>query len=70
MSKWYTCSNTATAMKRTTLILLVVFNIIVLLGQLWPEGAPPFARWVNIFFLAGSLGYFVTELKAKGRQAN
>ncbi len=54
-------------MKRTTLTLLIVLNIIVLLGQLWPEGAPPFARWVNVLFLAGSLGYFITEMKA-GRQ--
>jgi hypothetical protein len=51
-------------MKRTTLTLLIAFNIIVLLGQLWPEGAPPFARWVNILFLAGALGYFITEMKA------
>ncbi len=54
-------------MKRTTLTLLIVFNIIVLLGQLWPEGAPAFARWVNIFFLAGALGYFINEMKAAPR---
>ena len=51
-------------MKRTTLTLLIAFNIIVLLGQLWPEGAPPFARWVNILFLAATLRYFLTEMKA------
>ncbi|HRH69200.1 MAG TPA: hypothetical protein PLB89_06825 [Flavobacteriales bacterium] len=50
-------------MKRTTLILLIVLNILVLLGQLWPDGAPPFARWVNILFLAGSLGYFLQEVR-------
>ncbi|MBL8000680.1 MAG: hypothetical protein JNL05_01855 [Flavobacteriales bacterium] len=50
-------------MKRTTLILLIVLNIVVLLGQLWPEGAPPFARWVNILFLAGTLGYFQQEVR-------
>lgn len=50
-------------MKRTTLILLIVFNIVVLLGQLWPEGVPPFARWVNILFLAGALGYFLQEVR-------
>ena len=33
------------------LIVLVVLNCIVLLGQLWPEGAPPFAGAVNIGFL-------------------
>jgi uncharacterized membrane protein YozB (DUF420 family) len=30
------------------LIILLILNGIVLLGQLWPEGAPPFARTVNI----------------------
>ncbi len=40
------------------LILLTVLNIVVLLGQLWPEGAPPFARVVNILFLSCSLLFF------------
>ena len=38
-------------MTRTTKTLgwiLLVLNAIVLLGQVWPEGAPPFARVVNI----------------------
>ncbi|MBA3882309.1 MAG: hypothetical protein H0X73_06225 [Chthoniobacterales bacterium] len=43
-------------------VLLVVLNCIVLLGQLWPEGAPPFARAVNILFLVLSLIYFVRAL--------
>ena len=38
---------------------LVVLNLVVLVGQLWPEGAPPFARAVNIVFLVLSLLYFV-----------
>lgn len=37
--------------KRTLLILIVILNAIVLLGQLWPEGAPPFARIFNIVTL-------------------
>ena len=45
----------------------IVFNILVLLGQRWPEGTPPFARWVNIFFLSASLSYFVTEMRAAQR---
>ncbi len=45
------------------LIILIVLNAIVLLGQLWPEGAPPFARVVNILFLAGSLLYFLKAFK-------
>lgn len=46
-------------MNKTILILLCLLNAIVLLGQLWPEGAPPFARTVNIIFLTGSLIYFL-----------
>lgn len=48
---------------RFFLIFLIVLNCLVLLGQLWPEGAPPSARMVNIFFLIGSLAYFVIQLK-------
>ena len=51
--------------KRPILIVLLTLNAIVLLGQLWPEGAPPFARVVNILFLLGSLGYFLLEMKRK-----
>ncbi len=40
---------------RPLLWLLLVLNAVVLLGQLWPAGAPPFARGVNIAFLALSL---------------
>lgn len=52
-------------MKSTNKILitiLLVLNTIVLLGQLWPAGAPPFARVVNIIFLLGSLVFFITTL--------
>lgn len=44
---------------RLLLIVLIVLNIVVLTGQLWPAGAPPFARVVNIGFLVVSLGVFV-----------
>ncbi len=43
--------------------ILLVLNLIVLLGQLWPEGAPPFARAVNIVFLVGSLLFFADSLR-------
>lgn len=43
---------------KTILVLLLLLNIVVLLGQLWPEGAPPFARVVNMVFLVGSLIVF------------
>lgn len=49
-------------MKPITIVLLVL-NIVVLLGQLWPEGAPPFAKTVNIIFLSGSLLFFLYLLK-------
>ncbi len=48
---------------RTLLILLIILNTVVLLGQIWPDGAPPFARVVNIVFLIGSLGYYLYALK-------
>jgi hypothetical protein len=51
---------------RPLVILLIVLNCIVLLGQLWPEGAPPFARVVNILFLVLSLAYFATALRSRG----
>lgn len=48
---------------RGVVILLVVLNCVVLLGQLWPEGAPPFARIVNILFLVLALLYFIGVLR-------
>lgn len=50
---------------RAALIVLVVLNSVVLLGQVWPEGAPPFARAVNIAFLVGALGYFGGRLAGR-----
>ena len=47
---------------RLLLLVLVVLNAVVLLGQIWPAGAPPFARSVNIAFLAASLCYFALAL--------
>ncbi|MBL7953726.1 MAG: hypothetical protein JNJ91_01715 [Flavobacteriales bacterium] len=45
-------------MKKPVLIVLLLLNVVVLLGQLWPEGAPPFARFVNIAFLLATLFHF------------
>jgi hypothetical protein len=56
----YFCS-----MRKTLLIILLVLNIVVLLGQIWPEGAPPFGRAVNIIFLIGSLVFFVAALRRR-----
>lgn len=47
------------------LALLILLNVMVLTGQLWPEGAPPFARTVNIIFLLLSLVYFVYTISRK-----
>ena len=46
-------------MHRLLLWLLIALGAVVLLGQLWPEGAPPFARAVNILFLLLALGYLL-----------
>ena len=50
---------------RVFVIVLIVLNCIVLLGQLWPEGAPPFARAVNILFLVLALVYFIGTLRGR-----
>jgi len=52
-----------TAKKKLVLIVLLVFNAIVLMGQLWPEGTPPFARVVNVATLAGNLIFFISLLR-------
>jgi hypothetical protein len=48
---------------RAALVVLLVLNAIVLVGQVWPEGAPPFARAVNIGFLIASFAVFATLLR-------
>ena len=45
--------------------ILVILNAVVLLGQLWPEGAPPFARTVNIATLAFDLVFLVILWRKK-----
>ncbi len=44
---------------KTSVRLLIILNILVLLGQVWPDGAPPFARWINILFLAANLSFLI-----------
>jgi hypothetical protein len=46
-------------MKKTILIILLILNAIVLLGQVWPEGTPPFAKTINMLFLVGNLLFFI-----------
>jgi hypothetical protein len=47
-------------------ILLLVANTIVLLGQVWPEGAPSFAHTVNVATLAVNVLVFLL-LVTRGR---
>jgi hypothetical protein len=51
-------------MKRILYWLLVVANAIVLLGQLWPDGAPAFAHTVNVATLAADVVVFVLLARA------
>ena len=48
---------------RLPIALMIALNVVVLLGQVWPEGAPPFARSVNIVFLSACLLFFVSSLR-------
>lgn len=50
---------------KTFLIILIILNMVVLGGQIWPAGAPPFARIVNIVFLVLSLVFFAGALWKK-----
>jgi hypothetical protein len=50
---------------KAIIIVLLILNTVVLLGQVWPEGAPPFARTVNIIFLCGSMLFFIVALRGK-----
>ncbi len=51
--------------RKVILIFLLILNAIVLLGQIWPEGAPPFARTVSIAFLAGNLIFLAAAMRRK-----
>lgn len=44
---------------KAIIIILIILNAVVLLGQILPEGAPPFARIVNIIFLSMSFTFFI-----------
>jgi len=52
-------------MNKAIIIILLILNSVVLLGQIWPEGVPPFARTVNIVFLVASFVFFVSALLRK-----
>lgn len=50
---------------KALLIIMIILNLVVLMGQVYPEGAPPFAGVVNIIFLALSLGFFFVKILSK-----
>jgi len=56
--------------KKPILIVLVILNFMVLLGQLWPDGAPPFASSINLIFMIFTLLYFIGELVRKPKQGD
>lgn len=47
-------------------IVLILLNCMVLMGQLWPAGAPPFARVVNILTISLNL-ILILSLFKKGK---
>ncbi|MDX9891554.1 MAG: hypothetical protein RBS29_03555 [Bacteroidales bacterium] len=48
--------------KKIALLILLILNILVLLGQVWPEGVPPFAQTINYIFLTFTILYFSISL--------
>lgn len=53
--------------RKSILSILLVLNVLVLLGQLWPEGAPPFARVVNIITLFCNIAFFGAFIRMNKR---
>ncbi len=53
-------------MKKVLFTILLLANAMVLLGQLWPEGAPPFAHTANVATLAANLLVFALLLRGGG----
>lgn len=49
-------------MKKVVLIALIIMNLMVMAGQIWPAATPPFAHKVNLTFLILSLSYFLVAL--------
>ena len=47
-------------MRNVLYVVLLVANSLVLLGVLWPEGAPPFAHTVTVATLVANVLVFLT----------
>jgi hypothetical protein len=56
-------------MKKVLLVVLVLANVVVLLGQLWPEHAPPFAHTVNVATLAANVLVFALQLRGAAKKS-
>jgi len=57
-----------TKFSKIAISVLIILNLMVLMGQLWPAGAPPFAHIVNIAFLLLNivfLAYLLSKKTAK-----
>lgn len=47
------------------MIILIILNLMVLSGQIWSEGAPPFAKIVNISTLILNIVFLVSLIFLK-----
>jgi hypothetical protein len=57
-------------MKKPLCIVLLLANAMVLLGMLWPEGAPPFAHTVNLATLVANVIAFAVLARGSGQRAS
>lgn len=48
-----------TKQRKTIITILLILNAIVLSGQIWPAGALPFARIVNLLTLAANVIFLI-----------
>ncbi len=56
-------------MRKIFLIVLIVLNLMVLMGQILPEMVPPFAKTINLVFLSLTLLYLIVQLiRASGKK--
>lgn len=56
--------------RKPILVVLIILNSMVLLGQLWPEGSPPFAKTINILTLILNIVFIVNLFFIKTKEEN
>ena len=49
------------------ILILLILNAVVLLGQIWPDGAPTFAKPINIITLGLNVSFLLTMIKGPKR---